>query len=388
MKRQFKFTKKAFDALQPEPGVREVEYSDVDVPGLRIIVNRLGRKAWLLRYTLSGVKRAMKLGDYPAVDINEARLKAIEARALIGRGIDPYQPKVVEVAAKPMTLTEFMEQHYLPHAQSLRSFRDVRSRWVHHLKPAFGNTALVDLRIQDIQRFHDRKKVERCPATANRLLALLKRALNLAMLWDVGGLQKSPLRGIRMHQENNHRQRYLSGDELKRFMAALDREPNRTAAAAIKFLLATGTRRMEGLTARFSDINLENATWVLTKTKNGKSRVVYLNEVAINIIKEQQARTDSPWVFPSPTKKGAHMADPKKAFKRILADAGIDGIVLHSLRHTYATTVAALYPLHITSKLLGHSSVTVTAEYYAHAQPGQMREAVASMSDAMIGNAK
>lgn len=201
MKRQFKFTKKAFDALQPEPGVREVEYSDVDVPGLRIIVNRLGRKAWLLRYTLSGVKRAMKLGDYPAVDINEARLKAIEARALIGRGIDPYQPKVVEVAAKPMTLTEFMEQHYLPHAQSLRSFRDVRSRWVHHLKPAFGNTALVDLRIQDIQRFHDRKKVERCPATANRLLALLKRALNLAMLWDVGGLQKSPLRGIRMHQE-------------------------------------------------------------------------------------------------------------------------------------------------------------------------------------------
>lgn len=383
MQRQFKFTKRLLDGLVADPAKREVEYSDEDVPGLRIVVNRLGRKAWLLRYTLMGVKRAIKLGEYPLLDIAEARLQSQEIRSKAARGIDPLAERVIALTPRSVTLTLFMEEHYLPHAQSLKSYRDVFSRWHHHLKPAFGNTLLVDLKTQDIQRFHDRKKLQLSAGTANRVLALLKRALNLGLLWEVGGLQKNPVRGVRMHMENNARQRYLAGEELRRFMLALDKEPNKTAAAAIRFLLATGVRRMEGLSARFSDMNLDEGTWRLTRTKNGRARVVYLNDVALGIVKEQRSVSKWDWVFPAGNGKDAHYADPKKAFHRVLEEAGIDnGIVLHSLRHSFATLVAQNYPLHIAGNLLGHRSQATTA-IYAHAQSQQLREASASVAAAM-----
>lgn len=382
MKRQFKFTKKALDALAADAQVREVEWADTDVAGLRIVVNRLGRKSWLLRFTMGGVKCAMKLGDYPAVDIAEARLKAIEARASAARGVDPRATAIVSVADKPLTLTQFMEESYLVHAKAtLRSYRDLYGRWRHHIQPVFGGTALVDLRTQDIQRFHDQKRAELSPATANRLLALMKRALGLSITWSVGGLHRNPTQGIRMHPEHNQRQAYLSGERLQRFMVALDAEPSRTAAALIKFLIATGVRRGEALTARFSDMNLDDATWRLTRTKNGRSRVVYLSDVSLAIVKSQREVARHDWVFPAAGGKNAHLGDPKKAFHRVLRAANLhgEGLVLHSLRHSFATLVAEHYPLQVAGHLLGHRNQATTA-IYAHAQSGQLREAVARVS--------
>ena len=388
MKRQLRLTKKLIEALPPCPAdaaTREIEYSDADVAGLRLTVNRLGRKAWLLRYTHASAKRSMKLGDYPSVDITEARRKALEVRAQLARGIDPQAVMQRERDEQCMTLTRFFEQEYLPHAESLRSYRDVKGRWVHHLKPVFGNTALAQLRTQDIQRFHDRKKVELCAATANRLLALLKRALNLAILWETGGLEKNPCRGVRMHTENNQRTRYLAGEELRRFMAALEREPNRTASNFFKFLLATGVRRNEGLTAKFSAIDFSQGTWRLEHTKSGHARTVYLNPVALAVLHEQRKVSRWDWVFSRKGGADAHMADPKKAFHRVLRDAGITGIVQHSLRHSYATLLARDFPLQVAAQALGHrgGGNAVTARY-AHVQAVQLHEAVRRVSTAMI----
>lgn len=67
MKRQFKFTKKGIDALPPCPvdsASKELEFSDTEVTGLRLQVNRLGRKFFLFRYQINGRKRAMKVGGY------------------------------------------------------------------------------------------------------------------------------------------------------------------------------------------------------------------------------------------------------------------------------------------------------------------------------------
>lgn len=385
MKRQFRLTKKLIDALPPCPAdakTREVEYSDADVAGLRLVVNRLGRKSWLLRYTHADAKRSMKLGDYPGVDISEARQRAVDARSQLARGIDPQAREVV-IVKEALTLTAFMEKEYLPHAKAQqRSYRDTLGRWNHHIKPVFGHLPVKDIRTQEVQRFHDKKKVDLSPATANRILATFKRALNLCVLWQRGGLEKNPVTGVRMHAENNQRERYLAGAELKRFMAALDKEPSRTAAAAIKFLLATGVRRNEALTARFSDMDLSQATWRLTHTKNGHARVVYLNETAMNIVHEQKKVARWDWVFPRKGGADAHLADPKKAFKRVLARAGISGIVLHSLRHSYASwVVQSTGSLPLVSSLLGHRQLggAVTARY-SHLAASQMREANAHVS--------
>ncbi len=380
MKRQFKLTKKLIDGLPPCPAdsaSREVEYSDTDVAGLRLVVNRLGRKSWLLRYTMTGQKRSMKLGDYPAVEVAQARQLAIDARSQAAKGIDPQGPPAGAPAA--LTLAGFVAQDYMPHAKAAkRSFKDDETRLRLHVLPEFGALALEAIKTQDIQAFHDRKRVERCAATANRILALMKRIFNLAILW--GKLEKNPVRGVKMHQENNQRQRYLAGEELRRFWAALDDEPNQTAADLFRFLLATGVRRHEGLTARWSDIDMDQALWYVPVTKTGRGRVVMLSEIALEILRKRH-REGSEWVFPSADGRGGHLGDPTKAFKRVTKAAGLSGLCIHTLRHSHASMlVQSGMSLQVAQAMLGHQSASTTARY-AHLASTQLRHAAGRVSE-------
>lgn len=387
MKRQFKFTKRLLDALPPCPAdakSNEVEYSDTDVAGLRIVINRLGRRYFMLRYTVDIKKRSMKLGDYPAMDINMARERAQELRTLIAKGIDPQVIVAVLAPPRGLTLTEFFEVDFLPYNKvANRSWRDSLSRWRHHLQPVFGDVVMSEIKTQDVQRFHDQKRAELCAATANRILQLLKRAANLAILW--GKLEKNPVRGVKMHQENNLRHRFLAGDELRRFLAALDHEPNRTAAMLFKFLLATGVRRSEGLTARWRDVELEDGRWRLPMTKNGHSRFVVLNATALQLLHHQRSVTTGEFVFPAADGKPGHLSDPSKAFKRVCKSAQLDGsgLVIHSLRHSYASQLAqANFSLQVVQSLLGHRQISTTARY-AHLSAQQLQDAAGCVSSAM-----
>ena len=67
--------------------VGEGRHGDGD--GLQLIVSASGRRKWVLRYQLNGVRRDMGLGPYPAIGLSDARIAAADARKLIARGIDP-----------------------------------------------------------------------------------------------------------------------------------------------------------------------------------------------------------------------------------------------------------------------------------------------------------
>lgn len=56
-----------------------------------------------------------------------------------------------------------------------------------------------------------------------------------------------------------------------------------------------------------------------------------------------------------------------KAYCKILREAGISHKKFHSLRHTYATRLSEIgVPLNVIQKLLGHSSIRMTADIYTH----------------------
>ena len=62
-------------------------HSDGD--GLHLVVSETGRKKWVLRYQMNGVRRDRGLGSYPDVGLKEARSRAGADRALIVKGLDP-----------------------------------------------------------------------------------------------------------------------------------------------------------------------------------------------------------------------------------------------------------------------------------------------------------
>src|SRR5271165_6585034 len=76
-------------------------HSDGD--GLHLVVGETGRKKWVLRYQVNGVRRDKGLGSYPAVGLKEARAKATADRALIAKGLDPIEEqRAARKAEKPL----------------------------------------------------------------------------------------------------------------------------------------------------------------------------------------------------------------------------------------------------------------------------------------------
>lgn len=396
MNRKIRFVAKVISALPPAPAdgkSSEVEYSSIEAPpGLRLVVNRRGHKSWLLRYSIlpagqphgTPQKRAVKIGEFPTMDPAGAIAKAGELRAQIAAGIDPLAER--EAKDEEPTLDAFFQHTYWPHIRtSLRSAKDAESRWRLHLSPAFGKLKFSQLKTADILRFHDGKKASTCPATANRLLALLKRLINFAILLEV--CERNPTKGVRMHAENNIRTRTLAGDELKRFLAALADEPNRTAADYFLFSLACGCRREEALGLTWQEINMEERVWSLpaTRCKNGRSRIVPLNDIAMKVLEQRPRTPGNDFVFPGkagkPSEPGKHLANPTKAFRRVLERAAIQDLKIHDLRRSVATLLLNNGgSMTEAQHLLGHRHSAITASRYAFLADSRVRDASMRLS--------
>jgi integrase len=375
------FTKKWIEQLPPNPKnspSREKEYSDTQVVGLKLLVNKVGRKFFYLRYTINRRKRGIKIGEYGVISLIEARQKANELKAQIQRGIDPQEEKL-QLSGIP-TFKEFVNESYLPWAYSnkITACSD-ESKIRIHLMPIFGNQRIDQITTQSVQKYIDHLKLTHTPATCNRHLSLLSRLLKMAM--QFGCIAKNPAVGIRKAQENNERHRFLSGDEIARFLLALREDENSVAAAFLEFLLYTGVRRSEALNARWEHIDMLKRMWFIPRSKNGKHRHVILNEKALMLL-DGLPKTNE-YLFAGKL-AGRPLNNPQKCFIRTLNRAGIKNFRIHDLRHTHASIAinngASLYEV---QHLLGHSQAKTTTRY-AHLADETLRRVSEAVSRAIV----
>ena len=194
------------------------------------------------------------------------------------------------------------------------------------------------------------------------------------------------------YKEPPQRERYLSKEEIPRFLSALDEEEDGLSVAAIRLLLFTGCRRGEVLSLKWNEVRLDEDCILLLDTKNGRSRMVHLNKRAKEVVEElhenrgKEVRTAaSEYVFPSRqgTKKG-HLFDLRNPFDKACQRAAVENFRIHDLRHTFATMAvrggASLFEV---QKLLGHQDIAMT-QRYAHLSDAGLKKAsgfVATMLD-------
>lgn len=380
-KNKFRFTNRALlqlpvhDAASPS---RSAEYSDAEVIGLRVLVNKQGRKYFYFRFVFEGQKRAAKLGEFPALEVPDARRLALEMRAKLDRGLNPQEAH--DRAQASPTFEAFGTTEYMPFArQTKRSAHDDLCRLRVQIYPRFGTRKLIEIQTREIQQFHADMKESHCAATANRHLSLLSRMFKLAVQW--GRAERNPCLGISKWKENNQRQRFLTPEEIQRLYIAMESEPSKIAVAALKFLLLTGARRSEALKARWENVDLENGVWFLPQTKSGRGRYVQLSSDAQALLRSLQQAEISPWLFPSRRDSSKPIFSPQGAFDRVLAAAGIEHLRLHDIRHTYASLgLNAGISLSILQRLMGHQSPIQTMRY-SHLMNSTLRDASESISD-------
>jgi integrase len=349
-----------------------MELSDTECIGLRFNKSKSGRCFWFFRYRWRGRKRALKLGEFPGMNLRQARDRAWEIRGMLAKGEEPAAAR--EAIEPAITFGEFTSKHYLPHAEATVRRPDVIvSRLNTGALPHFRDRRLDAITTHDVQQFHARMREGRSPTTANHHLVLLKAMLNCAVKWEM--IPRNPCTGVKKFQEPTGRDRYLGRDEVKRFLEVLDGCDNVPVASGLRLLLFTGLRSREVFELPWADVDPETKSILLRRTKSGKSRRVYLSSAAwAEVELMRPLRIDNhPYVFPG-LRPGTPVMQPHRCFRGILKDAGIADFRIHDLRHTFASHMvqsgASLFEV---QKSLGHSSSQMT-QRYAHLADAGLRD--------------
>ncbi len=216
-----------------------------------------------------------------------------------------------------------------------------------------------------------REEIRRRRAAANRIWAVLRAALNLAVE-DKRFPSNAGWQGVKpLKDAKAARVRWLSRDEIKHFLAACD-EPFRSLALAA---LLTGCRLGELRQLVVDDFVASTETLLVRVSKSGKARHVALTKegAAFFTLLTRGRRADEPLLV----KDGAAWKDGEQQRRMIDAcqRAGIDPAGFHALRHTYAShAIDAGIPLLMIAHNLGHRDTRMLELHYGHVDAKRLRE--------------
>jgi integrase len=373
----------------PSSGSRrsyEIHY-DAEVKGFGVRVTKAGALSFILNYRARGIERRYTIGSYPDWSVAAAREEAKHLKREIDRGRDPMAERHQQRIAP--TLNDLVNRYQSDHGprKRERSRREDESLIAQWIKPELGNRKVFDIGHADVEKLHRKVTRNGTPIRANRVVALLSKMFNLAILWEMRG--DNPVKGIERNPEEK-RNRFLSGDELRRLTDALPACRNQPAANAIKLLILTGARRGELLGATWDQFDLDKGVWTKpsSHTKQKREHRVPLSAPAHQVLTELKRGADqraaeqdlkaSRFVFPAQRvgrRKGEYMVDIKGAWLAICNAAQLSGVRLHDLRHTYASLLASAgLSLPVIGALLGHTQPSTTARY-AHLLDDPLRAA-------------
>ena len=220
---------------------------------------------------------------------------------------------------------------------------------------------------------HDGRRKRR--ATANRILTVLKAALNHA--WREGKVSSdeawrrvAPFRDVDAPVI-----RYLTEAECVRLVNGCPEDFRPVVRAA----LLTGCRYGELLALRVSDFNPEAGTLSVRTSKSGKARHVVLTDEGRSFFASTVAgRPGADLLFVRPDGDPWNKNHQQRRLAAACRHAHIKPAVsFHVLRHTHGSTLAMRgVPLPVIARQLGHSDTRMTERHYAHLGPSYVADAI------------
>ena len=371
------FTKAVIvDAVAPERGRRYLY--DAEEAGLVLQITAAGRKTFQLYKKHQGRPVRVTFGTWPEITVEQARKKARKAKTDLDAGANPNDD--LRQKRQEMTFADLFGQYMVRHAKVRKlTWQEDQNQFDRYLG-AFAKKKLSAITRKDVAALHARIG-KTAPTAANRVLSLLSSVFGRAIEFDLWA-GANPCTGVRKFPEQS-RDRFLSGDELRRFFEALEQEPNDTARDFFSVALLTGARRSNVLEMMWADIDLDAATWRIGRTKNGTPQAVALVEPVVELLRERRRQATSVFVFPGTGKTG-HYMEPKRAWKTLLKRAGIEGARVHDLRRTLGSWQAMTgASLPVIGKSLNHKNQSTTA-IYARLDLDPVRSAMEKAAAAML----
>jgi integrase len=344
-------------------------------------------------------KKRVTLGSVKRFTAEQARTEVEKLRSRVNMGEDPQDQKAKRRQA--LTVVELADMFLAEHVGAKRkagtktSYDGVIRAWV---VPTLGAKKAKDVKRSDVARLHF--VMRDTPAQANRTVAIIGSMFGFAFRRGLVEYEQNPARGIDKYKEE-HRERFLSTEELERLGAAirdaetvgvpwqidpgkktkhLRKDKRETvigehAAASLRLLIFTGARLREILHLKWEHVDLERGLLLLPDSKTGKKTIV-LNAPSLAVL-SGLSRVGAYVIAGDSfgTEDEKPRADLKRPWAVVTRHAGLEGLRLHDLRHNFAAFGAGVgMGLPIIGKLLGHSQPQTTARY-AHLDADPLRKA-------------
>jgi len=283
-----------------------------------------------------------------------------------------------------------------------------------HISPTLGHVKLKTLTPAHVRGFYGEKaRTNLSPATVKKMHVVLRKALSQAV--SDGLIPRNAADSAKPPRVSapGEEIKPLGSDECATFL-----EASRGERLEALYVLAVhcGLREGELLALCWEDVYLEalkpavlvrrtltrgedGRGWVVgASTKSGKGRRVRLTRQAASALKDHRKRQleerlrlaglwqDQELVFPNETGSLFNPSNLRnRSFKRIKTRASVRGdLRFHDLRHTCATLLLSEgVNVKVVSELLGHASVTITLNTYAHVLPDMQDSAADAMEAAL-----
>jgi integrase len=378
-------------------GVAFVLVRDGAEKGLRLRVTKAGGKYWQFEARIKGKLFTRALGEWPAVSIGEAQIKAIELRGLTKQKIDPRVSereqqaiKATEQAAKAVqavTVGELWatytterrphwgDRHYRDHLKLSTAGGEQFKRGTGVTKPGplhpLMALPLRDLTAPVVEAWAAKEGKTR-PTSAR----LAWRCLKAFLTWCSEQPEYAPaLPSVNAAKTKKSRealgkpgikQDALLREQLPAWFTAVRQSGNPTVSAYLQTLLLTGARPGEIKGLHWADINTQWRGLTIRDKVEGE-RVIPLTPYVSQLLHALPRRNE--WVFASNQRGGEKtvgpIARPSTTLTTIAVVVGNDGLTLHGLRRSFKSLTEWLeIPAGVVAQLMGHKPSATAEKHY------------------------
>jgi len=334
--------------------------------------------AWAIDYREQSGQWVSKV--FPGISKTEAKELLEDIKSNIRRGMVGLPQ-----AKKVLTMSEYCEK-YLKQVKGTTKENTFlnKERAVLAIKRHLGEYRLDKLTPFLMESFQA-NRVEKdgvSPATANIDLSALRSILNMAV--REGLLNKNPCDGIKgMRVAYKAEKRSLSLEEIHILfneLAGRDR-------IMCLISLFTGLRLSDVLSLRWEHIDFNNALLTRVIAKTERQEAIPLSDTLLSALREYKATSTGNCLFHEGKITHEIRVRYTGHFKYAFQKLRFKGTSFHTLRHSTATLLDTLgNDLTVTSKILGHSSIHITAGSYIHRDLNSKRDAIGKLERYIMGN--
>ncbi|MBW3097726.1 tyrosine-type recombinase/integrase [Pseudohoeflea coraliihabitans] len=343
-----------------------------DGGGLYLNIKTSGSRSWVFVWRSRGKRSEMGLGPYPTVSLAKARRLAAVAREAVQEGRNPIAEK--RKTEEP-SFGECMELFLSSMEHQWRNDKH-RAQWratlTTYAKPLHGKKP-SEIGTDDVLQVLSPIWQE-IPETASRLRGRIERVLDFAKArgWRSGenvaawrGHLKNVLPSRQKLTRGHHAA--IAHQDVPSFMAIL-RNSEAMAARALEFLILTAARSGEVISARWDEIDRDQALWIVpaSRMKAGREHRVPLSDRALEILDDLHPLRQSEFVFPG-AKPGRPLSP--MAMQMLMRRLGQSAYTVHGFRSSFRDWAgdATSFPREVAEQALAHRVGDATERAYRRA---------------------